>query len=72
MVDLKILSLIDEHLRVIFPATSHQPFGDINILLCREFFQLPPVGGKSLYSCRVLHVDEIKDQQLYQMFNKTI
>ena len=27
MVDLKMLSLIDDCLRVIFPATSHRPFG---------------------------------------------
>ena len=64
MVDLKMLSLIDDHLWVIFPATSHWPFGGINILLCGDFFQLPLVGGKPLYSRRASHVDEIKGQHV--------
>ena len=67
-----MFSLIDNQLQVIFPATSHQPFGGINILICGDFFQLPPVGGKSLFSLRVSHVNEIKGQQLYQAFDKTI
>ena len=72
MVDLKIFSLINDQLHVIFPATSHRPFGGINILICGDFYQLPSVGGKPLYSLRSSHVNEIKGHQLYQAFDKTI
>lgn len=51
MIDLKMLSLIDDHLQVICPA-SHQPFRGINILLCSGFFQLLPIRGQPLYSSR--------------------
>ena len=34
MIDLKTLSLIDDQLRAIFPASSDQPFGGLNVLLC--------------------------------------
>ena len=60
MIDLKMLLLIDDRLRVIFPVTSHLPFGGINILISGDFYQLPPMGGKPLYSLRTSHVDEIK------------
>jgi ATP-dependent DNA helicase PIF1 len=72
MIDLKMLSLIDNRLRVIFPVTSHLPFGGMNVLISGDFYQLLPVGGKPLYSLRASHIDEIKGQQLYRAFNKTI
>jgi hypothetical protein len=50
MIDLKTISLIDDQLRAIFPASSDQLFGGSNVLLCGDFFQLPPVAGKALYS----------------------
>jgi ATP-dependent DNA helicase PIF1 len=71
MIDIRALSIIDDRLRAIFPA-SGQPFGGINVLLCRDFFQLPPVGGRPLYASRNTHVEAIKGQLLYRAFNRTI
>jgi len=72
MVDIKTLSLIDDRLRTILPATSHLPFGGVNVLLCGDFFQLSPVGGQPLFSSKHTHVDAIKGHQLYQAFDQTI
>jgi hypothetical protein len=72
MIDIKTLSLIDDRLRAILPAYSNQPFGGVNVLLCGDFFQLSPVGGKPLYSLKHSHIDAIKGHQLYQAFNRTI
>jgi ATP-dependent DNA helicase PIF1 len=74
MIDIKTLSLIDDRLRAILPAYSDQPFGGVNVLLCKDFFQLPPVGGKPLYSLSHSHssINAIKGHQLYRAFNHTI
>jgi hypothetical protein len=50
MIDIKTLSLIDDRLRAIFPASSDQPFGGLNVLLYGDFFQLPLVSGKALFA----------------------
>jgi ATP-dependent DNA helicase PIF1 len=72
IIDIKTLSLIDDRLRAILPATSHLPFSGVNVLLYRDFFQLPPVGGQPLYSLKHSHVNAIKGHQLYQIFDRTI
>ena len=72
MIDIKTLSLIDDRLRAILPASSHLPFSGVNVLLCGDFFQLPPVGGQPLYSLKHSHVHAIKGHQLYRAFDRTI
>ena len=71
MIDLKMLSLIDTRLRAICPQND-QPFGGISILLCGDFYQLPPVGGHPLYALRPQHIDAIRGSCLYRAFDQTV
>jgi ATP-dependent DNA helicase PIF1 len=72
MIDLETLSLIDDRLRAIFPDKSDMDFGGVNVLLCGDFFQLPPVAGRPLYSQHATSPAALKGRELYRRFSRTI
>jgi ATP-dependent DNA helicase PIF1 len=73
IIDLRCLLLIDNRLRAILPDNASYPFGGLNILLCSNFFQLPPVGRRALYvSVNKTNIEAIKSQQLYRSFDQTV
>jgi ATP-dependent DNA helicase PIF1 len=46
-----VFDTLDRHLRLIFPH-SHLPFGGLNIVLCGDPAQLPPVRAQPVYAHR--------------------
>ena len=49
MISLKTMGFIDSRLHQIFPG-NNEPFGGISLILMGDFYQLPLVRGKALYS----------------------
>jgi ATP-dependent DNA helicase PIF1 len=72
MIGLDILSLVDERLRAAKPTFSYLPFGGINILLCGDFFQLPPVTGTPLFSTSAISLNSKRGLELYRAFDRTV
>ena len=50
-ISVNMFDSLDRHLRAIFPH-RHQPFGGVNILLCGDPAQLPPVLSQPVYAYR--------------------
>ena len=73
MLGLEQLARIDCRLRQAFPQRSAEFFGGLSVLLVGDFFQLPPVRQKPLYSASTsLSLLERKGQAAYQLFDRTI
>ena len=45
MIGIKFLGLLDQRLREIFPARQNEMYAGINIFVCGDFHQLPPIGA---------------------------
>jgi ATP-dependent DNA helicase PIF1 len=73
MIELKILGIIDERLREIFPSNNMETFGGLNVVITGDNWQLQPVGGSSLFkvSAANLELIAIKGHIAYQALNRT-
>ena len=74
MVSLRQLTWIHRRLCEIIPGGANDgAFAGVNIIIVGDFFQLPPVGDKSLYNtAKTQNSDQLLGQQLYRLFSQTI
>ncbi|KJZ68228.1 hypothetical protein HIM_12379 [Hirsutella minnesotensis 3608] len=73
MLGLEQLARIDSRLRQAFPQHSLEFFGGVSVLLVGDFFQLPPVRQKPLYSTSTsLSSMERRGQAAYRLFDRTV
>ncbi|XP_069109228.1 ATP-dependent DNA helicase PIF1-like [Argopecten irradians] len=83
MVDKKLLSYIHGRLRQIKQTGDHSPFGNVSILAVGDFYQLPPVKGKALFTKEICYdlwndnfsivqLDEIMRQKEDKQFADTL
>jgi hypothetical protein len=67
-IDLRMLSIIDDRLQLVFPDPADTAFGGLNLLPCGDFFQSPPVSGRALFSVAMKGPEAVKGQVLDSSF----
>ena len=75
MISCKQFGWLDRRCRQIFPEASDILFGGLNVILFGDFFQLPPVGGKPLFSDDALgstNVAGLYGRNAYRAFDRTV
>jgi hypothetical protein len=74
MIGIKFLGLLDQRLREIFPARQDEMYAGINIFLCGDFHQLPPIGAMVMYSDlpNTRNADFLTGQQAYRALDTTV
>ena len=74
MIGIKFLGLLDQRLREIFPARQNEMYAGINIFVCGDFHQLPPIGAMVMYSDlpNARNADFLTGQQAYRALDATV
>ncbi|KID96258.1 ATP-dependent DNA helicase PIF1, partial [Metarhizium majus ARSEF 297] len=73
MIGIKFLGLLDHRLREIFPARQDEMYAGINIFVCGDFHQLPPIAAAVMYSNlpNARNADFLAGQQAYRALDTT-
>ncbi|KFG81452.1 ATP-dependent DNA helicase PIF1 [Metarhizium anisopliae] len=74
MIGIKLLGLLDQRLREIFPARQDEMYASINIFVCGDFHQLPPIGATVMYSNlpNERNADFLAGQRAYRPLDTTV